>query len=532
MDFATQGTLLYLVACELASTLDLEDVLSRVLRVMMETSGAEHGFIFLLDPAGRVARQIPAHPDVGAETAAQAVAQVAEPGLAWWAIRQGKVALASDVHTDGRWLRSPGVAQGACPEADRRSVAEGIGSALAVPLVHGGQVNGLIVLLHNQRGFFTQPHVALAEAIARQAAVAIENARLHAQVEQERANLHNLISGMPEPMLLADEAGHVTFANEVAVETLGIEELGQSLAALMPQEKVEELIAKATTTGHAQQMEILCKDGRIFETKFAPVANLGVAICLSDITHLKQLDERKSQWLTTASHDLKNPLALIHGFAHVLIMEGGLTPEGQRCVQGILSGVGKMQALVNSLLDLEQIDAGLCRGNEQSEIGPAITGVVRDLQPRATGKGQSLTVSLPVGLPAVQIDPLRLEQVVKNLVDNACKYTQEGGHIHVDVEAHDAGVTVRVQDDGPGIPRVARSRLFERFFRVGSQATVGQEGTGLGLSIVRAIVEDCGGKVGVESEEGQGSTFWFWLPEALNLAAPPPLSQHWERGRG
>jgi two-component system phosphate regulon sensor histidine kinase PhoR len=107
---------------------------------------------------------------------------------------------------------------------------------------------------------------------------------------------------------------------------------------------------------------------------------------------------------------------------------------------------------------------------------------------------------------------------VKNLVDNAVKYTQAGGHIHVDAQAHRAGVTVRVQDDGPGIPRAAQSRLFERFFRVGSPATISKEGNGLGLSIVRAIVEDCGGQVGVESEEGQGTTFWFWLPEAQMLS--------------
>jgi len=507
LDFATKGTLLYMVACELASTLDLEDVFRRVLRVMIEISGAEHGFILLLDPAGHIARQIPARPDVSPSISDQAVAQVAEKGLAAWAIRHGKVALASDVRTDRRWF---------CPP----DAPEEIGSAMAIPLIHRMHVNGLIVLLHSQRGFFTQSHVRLVELIARQAAIAVENARLHAEVEQERAALHSLISGLPEPTILADEAGRVTFANEVAIEALGISEMGQSLAALMPQEQAEELIAKATTTGRSQRMEILYRDGRIFDAKFAPVAKLGVAICLSDITYLKQLDKTKSQWLTTTSHDLKNPLALIHGFAQ-LLAEETLSLDGQRCVRGILSGVEKMQALVNSLLDLEQIGAGLCHGEEQSEVGPVITGVVRDLQPRAVEKEQSLTVGLPVGLPAVQIEPLRLEQVVKNLLDNAVKYTQKGGHIHVDAEVQEVGVLVRVRDDGPGIPRAARSRLFERFYRVGSQATIEQEGTGLGLSIVRAIVEDCGGKVGVESEEGQGSTFWFWLPKAKPLSETP-----------
>jgi signal transduction histidine kinase len=434
-----------------------------------------------------------------------------EKGLAGWALRHRKVALASDVHADDRWLCLPGA-------------LEEVSSALAVPLIHRGCVNGLLTLLHSQREFFTQSHAALAEAIAQQAAVAVENARLHAEAQQERSALHSLISGLPEPILLVDKAGHVTFANEAAVEALGIRESGQCLTDLVPQGEVVELVTEATA-GCSQRTEIVWRDGRVFDTKFAPVTKLGVAICLHDITRLKQLDEMKSQLLTIASHDLKNPLALTHGFARLLLLEEELSPQGRRCVQGILSGVDKMQTLVHSLLDLEQIDAGVCQGEKHSEGGPVITGVVRDLQPRAAKKGQSLTFSLPVELPAMQIEPLRLEQVVKNLVDNAIKYTQEGGHIHIEAESHNGGAMVRVRDDGPGIPRAARSRLFERFFRVGSQATREKEGTGLGLSIVRTIVEDCGGEVGVESEEGQGSTFWFWLPEAQFLSGTFMVSQ-------
>jgi signal transduction histidine kinase len=509
-DSATQGTLLCQIARELASRYDLEEVLSQVLRMTMETLEAEHGTIFLLDPAGRVTRRILADPDISSGSADQATAQVMGQGLALaqWALRHRQVVLISDVHADDCRLRLP----------DELEEIEEVGSALAVPLIHREHANGVLTLSHSQRGFFAQPHAALVEAVAQQAAVAVESARLRAEAQQERsAALEGLISGLPEPILLVDSAGRLAFANEVAADVLGIRELERPLTDLVHQEEVQGLITQATASGHSQRMEIEWQDGRIFEANLAPVANLGVVICLHDITHLKQLDDTKSQLLTIASHDLKNPLALTRGFAQLLLMEEGLSPKGQRCVQGVLSGVDKMQALVHSLLDLEQIDAGLWSGEEQSDVGPVISGVVRDLEPRTAERGQSLTVGLPVGLPAVQVDPLRLEQAVKNLVDNAVKYTQAGGHIHVDAQAHRAGVTVRVQDDGPGISRAAQSRLFERFFRVGSPATIGKEGSGLGLSIVRAIVEDCGGQVGVESEEGQGSTFWFWLPEAQML---------------
>lgn len=349
-----------------------------------------------------------------------------------------------------------------------------------------------------------------------QIAMRVENDRLHAETQQDYSALHSLIAGLPEPVLLVDQTGRLTFANQVAAATLGIGEPSQPLAALISQDEtgqeIEKLISETAGTGRPHRMEILWKDGRIFDTTFAPVAKQGVAVCLHDITDLKHLDRVKSQLLATVSHDLKNPLALIYGFARLLLLEEGLSPEGLRCVQGILSGVDKMHALVNNLLDLQRIDAGLCQGGERSDVGSIVTGVVQDMQPRAAEKGQRLTVDIPVGLPPVSIAPLPLEQVVKNLVDNAIKYTQQGGHIHVDAEAHDAGVLVRVKDDGPGIPKSALPRLFERFFRVSTQATIGKEGSGLGLSIVRAIIEDCGGEVGVESEEGRGSIFRFWLP--------------------
>jgi signal transduction histidine kinase len=356
----------------------------------------------------------------------------------------------------------------------------------------------------------------------------VEDSLLHAEVQQEVLALHSLISGLPKPVLLVDSTCRVTFANDAAVESLGLQGVGQTLAALVPEKKtqmeIQQRIAQVATTGRPLQVEIQWQDGRTFDATFALAASLGVAIWLCDITDLKRLNETKSQWLATASHDLKNPLALIHGFTRLLALEEGLSPEGQRCVQGILSGVNKIQALVDNLLDLEELDAGLCRSHEHSEVQPVIAGVVRDLQSRAAEKGQSLTVDVAAELPPVQIAPLRLEQAVKNLLDNAIKYTQDGGHIKVEVETRDAGVLVRVEDDGPGIPTAAQPRLFERFFRVGTRATVGKEGTGLGLSIVHAIVRDCGGEVDVESKEGQGSTFQFWLPAFEPKTDKTPLS--------
>ena len=220
----------------------------------------------------------------------------------------------------------------------------------------------------------------------------------------------------------------------------------------------------------------------------------------------------KSELIAAVSHDLKSPLAVAMGFAELLIDEPGLSPVGRQCVEGILSSLMRMRTLVEDVLDLTQIEAGLREGVGRSEVSTVIAEVVRDLQPLAAWKQQSLTTSLLPVPREVQIGPVRLGRVVRNLVDNAIKYAPTGGHVHIKAETRGGKLFVQVQDDGPGIPRAAQSRLFERFYRAGSPNTMAREGTGLGLFFVRTIVEDSGGAVGVQSGEEQGSIFWFWLP--------------------
>jgi len=508
IESTAQITLLYQVAQELSSTLDLEEVLRRVLQVTAQTLGAQRASFFLLDAAGHLVRHIPAYSKTSSSIAAHRAKQVMERGLAGWALRHREAALASDTVTDERWLDLP-------------DDLENIGSALTVPLIYRGRVNGLLTLLHEQRGFFTEIHAALAESIARQAAIAVENARFHTQVRQERTALYSLLSGLPEPTLLVDQQGVVVFANQAAMDIMNDGKIERPLAALFPEEGVQEKFDQAVAAAKSQRAEVTWEDGRIFDTLLAPVADLGVAVCLHDVTRLKQLDAMKSQLVTTVSHDLKNPLTLAGGFAELLLDEEELSANGRRFVQGILSSVEKMRALVLGLLDLAQMEHSLQGEARQTDIGRVVHQVLDALQPRAASKRQTLAAELPSRLPPVQIDPLRLAQVVENLLDNALKYTQEGGHIRVTADVDSGSVRVVVEDNGPGIPQVAQSRLFERFYRVDGMTTSREEGTGLGLSIVRAIVESCDGEVGLESEEGRGSRFWFSLPVS---ASPEPVS--------
>ncbi len=326
----------------------------------------------------------------------------------------------------------------------------------------------------------------------------------------------NVIARMPYPALLVDQYGVVIFANRAAIDTLGVQEIGLPLAELVPHEGLAALLAATIGTDEVQHLEITWEGGRVFSTDLIPVAGVGAAVCLHEITALRRLLALKSDLITIVSHDLRNPLGVAIGFAEILAEEPGLSSEARMCVDGIRSSLTKMLSMVNNVLDLVRAEASARGDVSASDVAAVIEQVVEDLAPHASAKGQTLRVSTPEGLPRVLIDPVYLTEALRNLVENAIKYAPSGSVVQIRAESLDGQrrVKVSVQDSGPGIPAEAKPRLFERFFRVSSRHTLGKEGAGLGLTIVRTIIENHRGQVGVESEEGRGSTFWFWLPAA------------------
>jgi len=497
-----QLELFYQLARELTSTLDLEQLLRRVLEVTIQSLEAEHGFFFLLDAKGRAVRRFSARTDTSAAEIEPATVQLLEGGLAGWALYHQQVALAADTSTDPRWI----------PYQDAPWEA---GSALVVPLVYRGQPNGLLTLTHSRRGFFTGRHAALALVIAGQAAIAVENACLHSKVQEERRFLEQLIDHLPEPLLLTTPTGRVLLANQAAMALWALEEArGVRIEGLLPAEMMAAF-AQARETGRVRFSRLTWADDRCFDISFAPLAGLGIVIFLHDVSDLIRLNALKSQLVATVSHDLKNPLSWIYGYASMLNMEEGLSDIARQCVNGILSSTARMQDLIDDLLSLYQLEGrGLESGSGASDVAQAVYSVCQEALASAASKQQQLCIELAENLLPVRIDHLRLTQVLDNLISNAIKYTQVGGRICVSAVPDGEGVLVSVEDNGPGIPQVAQSHLFEQFYRVDNVATAEQEGTGLGLSIVRTIVESCGGRVGVRSQPGEGSTFWFWVPQA------------------
>jgi len=235
---------------------------------------------------------------------------------------------------------------------------------------------------------------------------------------------------------------------------------------------------------------------------------------LRDITHFKELDQLKSDFVATVSHDLRSPLTLMRGYAAMLQMIGELNEQQKNYIQKIIGGVDTMSRLVNHLLDLGRIEAGVGLQIEKVVVQRVIDEVLESLQAQAAQKQITLDQeSLVSGeATAIEGDRALVQQAIYNLVENAIKYTPVGGKVKVRLEQRPSSVLIQVIDTGIGIAPLDLPRLFEKFYRSGRREAHQQRGTGLGLAIVKSIAERHNGRVWVESQLGKGSVFSLEFP--------------------
>jgi len=230
---------------------------------------------------------------------------------------------------------------------------------------------------------------------------------------------------------------------------------------------------------------------------------------------LKELDRLKSTFVDTISHELRTPLTSIKGYAEFLEdnIGGPLTLQQRQFVEEILQGSSQLERLVNDLLDFAKLESGTFKLRmARSDLRDRVRDVLKGFKPRAEENGIQLEASLPDEPLVLQMDAGRIGQVLLNLVGNAIKFTRPGGRVSVVATAGPEEVRVEVHDTGIGIPSEHLPHLFKRFYQVDTSSTRESSGTGLGLAISKALVEAHGGQMGVESSQGQGSTFWFTLP--------------------
>jgi len=265
---------------------------------------------------------------------------------------------------------------------------------------------------------------------------------------------------------------------------------------------------------------------RALEQRFLKLENIRLLKEVQDSARkLAQVNGFQTKFFATVAHDVKNPLTAILGYAEVLSMRLKAQPDELKCAAHIHNAARTLNLLVSDLVDLAAIESGKLRVEiGELDLGAVINEVKSRVDVVAQRKQLQFTTNLPPALPALHGDPHRIGQVIQNLCTNAVQYTKEGGRIAIEATLQPDWVIVGVRDTGIGISKEDLPRVWERFFQTKEAQTMRKAGFGLGLKIAREIVQMHGGDMGIESELGVGSFFYFKLPvpKAAASAAPPP----------
>jgi len=356
------------------------------------------------------------------------------------------------------------------------------------------------------------------DTLAGLAALAVGNAYLFQSAEVGRQRLDAIVASTPDPVLVTDYQNHLLLANPAAIDAFGkgIEQgKGQLIDDVISDETLIHLLQSSREK--LQSAEIVLPDEHIYLATSSSVVLegklMGRVCVLRDVTEFKKLDALKSEFVSTVSHDLRSPLTLIRGYATMLQMVGELNEQQTSYGQKIIASVESMSRLVNNLLDLGRIEAGVGLQLEMVRVNDIIEKVAGGLNLQAAQKHIQLDLEIPdQSIQLIEADPALLQQALHNLVENAIKFTEADGTVSINLHSMEEKIIFEVRDTGIGIAPADQQRLFEKFYRVTRRGVQHDRGTGLGLTIVKSIAERHGGRVWLESQLGRGSTFFLEIP--------------------
>ncbi|MGH7656916.1 MAG: sensor histidine kinase [Gemmatimonadales bacterium] len=333
-------------------------------------------------------------------------------------------------------------------------------------------------------------------------------------LRHEQEETAALVESMVEGVLASDARGRISLANSAALKLLGygddaeLPELAQLFRAKPAREVVDEVLSGRSVM--ARETDV---DGRTMLISARPLPTGGAVVVLHDLTEVRRLETVRRDFVANVSHELKTPLTSISGYAETLVAEQPDNETTRRFLQVIRDNAQRMQRLVDSLLDLSRIESGTWRPEtEAADLGTVVREAWTGLAERAARRGVSLDPDLAPGAGMVRADPGALDQVLRNVLENALRYAPPGSAITLRSRARDDGVVISISDQGPGIPREHLPRIFERFYRADLARSRDDGGTGLGLAIVRHLVEAHGGWVDAHSVLGEGTTVSCWFP--------------------
>lgn len=533
---------LYRVSQVLGTSLDLDEVLTKVMDAVIGLTGAERGFL-VLQEAETGAWRLRAARNYSQETLHPKDMEVSRTVINS-VIEKGKGLVTTDAQNDPRFAQQNSV------------VIYALRSILCAPLLLRGKPIGAIYVDNRaQVGLFTPDDLELLSAFAVQAAIAIDNARLYTRTDQALArriaeletlaqidrelNTHLDIDRVVE--ITRKWAGEVENAQQTWVLLMDANTLLTAYPA-EPTVPVSDLVTLAISEGTPQASVAggppyflaapLQHSGRILG---AILLQRQEPFIISDFQFLnylcgraasaienallyqdvQQANQAKTKFVSVVTHELRIPMTSIKGYTD-LLRQGAVGPVNEQqlnFLNVIRNNVERMSALVSDLSDISRIETGRLKLDcSLISVQEHLDETICNLGPKLEEKGQTLKLEIPQDLPKVYADPNRLMQVLTNLLSNAWKYTPPGGEIQIKARQEGEAVRMEVTDDGIGISAEDQEMLFEQFFRSEDAAVREQQGWGLGLNVARRLVEIMGGTIGFSTSLGQGSTFWFTLP--------------------
>jgi two-component system phosphate regulon sensor histidine kinase PhoR len=256
--------------------------------------------------------------------------------------------------------------------------------------------------------------------------------------------------------------------------------------------------------------EISMEDGRVFSTHSSMIPDTGIVVIMHEITQLKELDRIKTEFVNTVSHDLRSPLTAVYGFIGLIDRVGPINQQQAEFIKHIQSSLQHITSLINDLLELGRLEAGYDVLVEEVKMTDILNQAMGNLEYQYNEKMQYVTLEIPEEIPVILGNPLHLQRMVTNLIENAIKFTPAMGKIDIRCRPEAEQLILEVSDNGPGIPLDDQPHIFEKFYR-GSNMLQETSGTGLGLSIVKSIVDKHHGRIWLESAPG-GTTFTVILP--------------------
>lgn len=509
-----QLEILYNVSRQLAASLDLHEVLARVLLLSTSNLGAERASLIVLDNAHKPCDAVILYKGELSSASHETINAIVRYGLAGWVIHNRQPVILENTRADARWLERP----------YEKETAGSPKSALCLPVHAREKIVGVLTIVHPLPGNFNEAHLKLQQAIADLAGVAIHNARLYEDAKHSRNLYRGLFEGSPDPIFITTLDGQIIDCNRQAIFVSGFDRrflLRSSITHLDP------LASDVLTRAGAGRKRSSAGD---YESSLSikgqqrlPVEVSAVRVPYRDLDCLQwiyrdtsarhELDALRDNLSAMIYHDLRSPLAnIISGLellAETIPPEAG--PDAQQLLQIAGRSSAHMQRLVSSLLDINRLESGqeLTR-LRRSKLKKLLDESIEVISPKVRSKKLEVVKQVPRKVPVVNADEDMIRRVIINLLENAARYSPPGSKITTRIQAQAHQVVVFIEDEGTGIPEEAKERVFEKFARIDDESAV--RGIGLGLAFCRLAVQAHGGKIWVENLHAGGARFAFSLP--------------------